>query len=286
MPVSGIMRRMGGQWPAIVGRATDYARRIPPDGVSRGRFVVDVLCDVDPRDCDEVVEMLGRRRIVWLSRRRGLVTVYGSRPTEGRWKAQETERRTEAFLSDLAPWAFKALRYAEDKQAAGSSPTIEDGLRAAVGQILRICSRHLSRGLLLHEAREAMWKLFPAALMQAVAYHEPRLHRRSEAEDLEEEAIRPRRAPNGLSVKQKIILAIERAGFEGATRTDISRSVRPYISTQRMNEIVAELEQDRVIVSMTVRSNNVGRPGQRFFTAEIGLPVVGSDGTMNRRFAA
>lgn len=280
MPVSGVQRRMRGLWSIVLNRADGYARKLPPGGVSRGRFVADVLRDVDPRDCDEVVEILARRGVVWLSRYRGEVTVYGQRPEARPERALVGSRPLDALFVDLAPLLIDALDAVEALRPRGTPPEVEEAARVNVGRILTVCRRKAASGLPLADMRAAMWRLLPPRLMTEIAYHEPRLQRASQAEAFEVAPQRPKRLPRGLTTKAKALGLIERAGPNGITRTDLLRAIQPRMAAADLAGIVGELEDEGAIVWAEMRLHEATRPGVRLFAASHGLPTVRGDGTM------
>lgn len=285
MPVSRVQKALRGHWSVVQRRADGYARRIPPDGVSRGRFVADVLTDVDPRFCDQVVEMLGRRGIVWLSRYRGEVTVYGEKPQARGKRELAGSKPIDLFLADVAPLLRDAAQAVGAIRPRGTPPEAEEACRVAVGRIIEVCRRKASEGLLLAEMREAMWSVLSSRLMTEIAFREPRLQQGSIAESFETEARRLKRLPNGLTPKAKTLAIVQRAGLDGITKSAIQARIQPRVSANDFAEIIGELETEGVIVWGEMRLNTATRSGVRLFSVEAGLPTVWPDGTMARRTA-
>ena len=283
MPVSKVQRRMRGQWSIVLNRADRYARDIPPDGVSRGRFVADVLSDVDPRDCEEVVELLGRRRVVWLSRYRGEVTVYGQRPEASPERALVGSRPIDGLFADLGPLLLDATLKAEALRPRGTPPEAEEAARVSVGRILAVCRRKAASGLPLADMRAAMWCVLSPRLMKEIAYHEPRLQQASNAEAFAAEPPRPQRLPRGLTPKAKAKALVERAGLDGITRTGVLKAIQPRMSANDLAAVIGELEGEGAIVWGEMRLHDGVRRGVRLFSAAVGLPRVRPDGTMVRR---
>ena len=283
MPVSRVQRRMRGQWSVVLKRADGYARRLPPEGVSRGRFVADVLGDVDPGYTDEIVEIMGRKGIVWLSTYRGEVTVYGSKPEARPERELVGKRGTDALLADLGPLLSDAASMAERLKPFGSSPEVEEGARVAIGRIILVCERHALKGVPLADMRACLWRVLSSRLMSAIARQEPRLQERSEADAFAVTKAKPKRLPKGLTVKGKVRAIVERAGVKGITKTDVIQGIRPKPSTSELADVIGELETEGALVWGEMRKDAASRPGVRLFAASVGLPKVHDDGVMWHR---
>lgn len=283
MPVSKVQRRMQGQWSVVLKRADGYARHLPPEGVSRGRFVAEVLYDVDPGYADEVVEIMGRKRIVWLSTYRGEVTVYGSKPEARPERELVGKRPVDRLLVDLAPLLLDAVDKVEALKPLKSSPEVTEAARVAVDRIVAVCRRHALKGLSLADMRAAMWRLLPNKLMRSISRYEPRLQERSEAEAFPIEGVGKRRLPNGLTVKEKALAIICNGGLKGVTKTYLSQRIKPPMNANALGDVIGELEVEGSIVWATMRKDAASRPGDRLFSAAVGLPKLHDDGVMYHR---
>lgn len=277
MPVSKVLRRMGPRWPIIVRRVEELRRRMAPEGLMGDRFAREALSDVDPADLDEVLNLLHRRKLVFVSRNRGAVRVYGSKPGQpSKHGAKALEQPLAAFLGAVVSHMAEAglqvsARSAGDQEAA-------ERLRIAVGRVLALCYRHEGRGLSLGDMRGALWQTFADPVMKAVAFHEPRLQRESDAESFDRPKAKPGRIASGLSVDEKVFRLIEKAGKRGITATQLLDGIRPLMTADQISAIAGGLEASGMVVSGIMRVAAKGTPGRRYFTADIGLPYVRANG--------
>jgi len=263
---------MRAHWSVVVSRSQSYASRIGPTGLSGAAFARDVLFDVDPRDVDEVLTLLHRRKIIWVSRNRGAVHVYGERP-----ERREREERSPlaAMLSAIAPHAYDAA-FAIEARAEGIAEARERA-RVAAGRIARIALKH-GRSAGLGAVRAALWLTFPEAVMKAVAFEAPALQRSSAVERIEPIESRPGRIARGLGLEEKVAALIEKAGVRGINRSGLLNGIRPVIDASTLEAVVGQLEAAGMIVSGEMRIGSTGRPGTRYFSAAVGLPYVTSKG--------
>jgi len=269
---------MASQWSVVVSRAVGYARGIRPSGVSGALFARDVLFDVDPRDVDEVLGLLHRRKVVFVSRQRGAVLVYGAKP-EAQPRVDEANP-LDRFVADVAPLVLSLLDAVEERDRTAERELVEARERVSViaGRIGRLCRKNSASGLALPAIRSALWRLFPVSAIRAVAFHEPRLQRSHEAVSFEAIEDRPARVARGLVLEEKVAAMIEKAGTRGLNRSDVLNGVRPRIDATKLDEVAGQLIAAGLVVSGVMRVGSRGRSGVRYFSASVGLPLVNAQG--------
>lgn len=272
---------MRGGWNAVIFRSEAYAATLPPEGVSGAVFEKAALSDVDPRDCDEVLRLLHRRRVVWVSRQRGMVRVYGRRPDVPppvRKPSHET-----VFAQAVAGGMLELVDAAADLDRAKRDkvdlPSASARAHTMASRVAGAAAIQIGKGSVsLPEARAVMWRLFPVSAMKLVAFHAPRLDFDSPHERLPDAPPpKPKRIASGLSLDERVFRLIEKAGAKGVSRTDLVKAI-PKVRHQDVEDVTAQLASADMIVSGRMRFGRTGRHGTRYFTAEIGLPRLTSRG--------
>lgn len=265
--VSTVIKRMGSQWSSIVDRVREFASVVPDEGMSGGDFEKAVLTDVDPRNVDDVLWGLHRRKIVYVSRNRGAVIVYRDRPPS-RYKpdwAISTSPEGK-FVSNVAPHVFSAL-----SQNTAYSRII------ASDRIMKVCRSHEKQGLSLPDMRAALWAVFHGDIMKMLAARHPVFQLRSLATNLPVIPPKQRRLPRGSTVTQKLLAMIEKAGAPGINITALKKGLALY-ERPSVDEALSQCEEQGLVVSSRLRVLGHGRTGRRFFSAKHGLPYVDAKG--------
>ena len=271
MPKSATQRRMGDGWSRLIERASVAGEALPTEGMTRSVFVDEVLHDVEPGEVDEVLKALHARKVVWVSRRDGVIRIYREAPPAGKRRLIEATTPVGRFVAAVAPH-FIGLARAESARAKArasddwtGNDAAHEEIRACVHRILTICRSHGERGLSVESIRTALHETFAKSALAALVYYEPRLQAGALDDDLSLAAsTKPKRSPRGLSVDERVFRLIQKAGETGITHTRLTRAIRPLLPSSAIREATERLAARGLAETRTVKPA-VGRPGERHF---------------------
>ncbi|WP_155773761.1 hypothetical protein [Methylorubrum extorquens] len=234
-------------------------------------FVDEVLHDIEPGEIDAVLKMLHARKVVWVSRRNGVVRIYREAPPAGERVVSETTTPIGRFLAAVAPHfvgladAERARVKARASEDWAGNDAAHEKIRARVHRILGICRSHTGRGLSLESIRTALHWTFAKDALAALVYYEPRLQTGALDDDLSPaDSTKPKRSPRGLSVDERVLRLIQKAGEAGITHTRLTGAIRPLLPSSTIREATERLAA-RGLAETRIVKPSAGRPGERHF---------------------
>lgn len=268
---------------------------IPPEGLSLDAYAT--LIGISPTQSYVAARYLSRRKIIWLSIRRGHSMIYAAkhRPTRGRPREAASKmpagiepRLYELYLG-ISPAAV-SIALSKSRMPAGDFAE-RPQLRAELRQSIEVEAANLavsfrkfvnSHAIERSKVRSFLWTVFPA-VMAVVVETQPDLREGNAPLEKPMDQASTRIKAN-LSDEERLLQYIRMAGADGIAAHELRRKTGGKLSRERVEDVGAILEELGLIY--TVHNARVsktgglarGRKGVCYYIRKFGQPDIGSDG--------
>ncbi|KRR21682.1 hypothetical protein CQ13_06425 [Bradyrhizobium retamae] len=262
---------------------------IPGEGMTLDAYVAAIR--VSPLFADEVVRHLHRKKLIWMSVRRGHARIFPAshRPARGRPPAVDVklpvliDPRLFGLFTDVGPAAVNIAVLKSNTPSGGwmDQPQLQAEIRRSIaveaGNVMAVFRRFMdANAIQVGLVRKFLWLVFPA-VMPIVIETQPELEQ-GDAPLAKKLIPVPKRVAANLPDEERVFSYIQKAGPAGIAAYEIVRTTAGVLKRERVEEVGTMLEQGGLIFSAMARTSDRGRKGLRYFAAEFGEPQVGSDG--------
>jgi hypothetical protein len=266
---------------------------LPEEGVSLTAFGEMLLCH--PSDAAAIVRTLHRKKLIWMSERRGHVRVFpiGKHQGRGRPKAEAVVEPDgarpglPALVADLAPLMLRILHLRRSRPdehwmvpgVGEAIAEIDSAVAIEAGNVTARCRKATDGppSVPLADIREALWLLYPSA-MPLIVKSQPWLAIDGAALPVIEAPAK--RMANNLGTNERVWLYIQAAGHDGIGAYEIRSRFAGKITREELGEITDTLESIGMIHVRECRRSGKGPMGTRFFDASLGEPNITPSGRL------
>jgi len=263
---------------------------VPDDGWSFVGFANALPCH--PSEAEGIARYLHRKKLIWLSMRRGHGRVFPAtmRPGRGRPKAVGIEQAPlmdpalAGFLTQAHPTFLKIrLLLGTDPGGAwnehqSAKAEIRYAIAVEATKLMTLCRTFAKKhpAIPVTALRDALWLDRPHT-MPIVAETQPDLAPAGSEPKVEQPKGRQRLSRN-LTDEERMMAYVEAAGATGIAAYEIANKGK--IARDRVAIIGEMFENMGVIRSALVRTSDRGRKGTRYFMAKHGEPLIGEGGRL------